>query len=88
MYYILLKSDKHNWFMLVMKAFPFENNKKNPSDRLNQDCNRVWKIRRIFNYINNTYSTLYQPTKKFGIQWGNCEIEGYSAILAVHTNKA
>lgn len=28
MYCILLKSDKRNWFMLVMKVFPFENKKK------------------------------------------------------------
>jgi hypothetical protein len=41
------KSKKHDWFMHVMKVIHFENN-QNPSDRASSDCDRLWKIGKIY----------------------------------------
>jgi hypothetical protein len=40
----------------------FQNN-KNFTDTTNPHYDRLWKIRRVFNYLNNKYYTLYNHTE-------------------------
>jgi hypothetical protein len=46
----------------IMRYLHFENN-KNPTDRTSPDYYRLYKNRRVFNYLNNKYSTFYNPTE-------------------------
>jgi hypothetical protein len=43
---------KRDRFMHVMKVIHFEKN-QNPPDRTNPECDRLWKIRRIFSCLNS-----------------------------------
>lgn len=61
--------------MHVMKEIHSENN-QNPTDRMNPDYDLLWKIRRIFDYVNNIYSTLYHPTENLALDEKNCENQG------------
>jgi hypothetical protein len=66
---------KYDWFMHVMKVIHSENNQNLP-DRMNPDYDWLWKIRRIFDYINNIYSTLYRPTENLALVEVSVKIKG------------
>jgi len=53
-------------FMHVMKMLRFENNQNLP-DRSNPEYDRLWKIRRIFDNLNNIYITLNHPTENWAL---------------------
>jgi hypothetical protein len=57
---------KRDRFLHIPRFLHFENN-ENPSDRTSPDYNRLWKIRRVFNYLNNKYFILYHPTENLAI---------------------
>jgi hypothetical protein len=57
---------KHDRFLHIMRYLHMENN-EHLTDRISQDFNRLWKIRRVFNYLNNKYSTLYNPTEYLAV---------------------
>jgi len=61
--------------MVVMEVIHSENN-QNPPDRMNPDYDWLWKIRRIFDYINNIYSTLYHPTENLALDEVIVKIKG------------
>jgi hypothetical protein len=44
----------------------FQNN-ENFTDRTNPHYDRLWKIRRVFSYLNNKYYTLYNPTEYWAV---------------------
>jgi len=50
--------------MHVMKMFRFENNQNLP-DRSSPEYDRLWKTIRIFDNLNNTYSTMNHPTENW-----------------------
>jgi hypothetical protein len=49
-----------------MRCLHFEN-KENPTDRTSPDYDRLWKIRRVFSYLNNKYSTLTEQLTVDGV---------------------
>ena len=61
--------------MPVLKVLHFENN-QNPPDRMNPDYDWLWKIRRISDYLNNIYSTLYHPTENLALDEVTVNIKG------------
>jgi hypothetical protein len=58
-----------------MKVLHFENNQNRP-DRTNPDYDRLWKITRIFSYLNNIYSTLCHPTENLALDEVIVKFEG------------
>ena len=77
---------KHNWFMHVMKVLHFKN--KNPPEWANPDYDKLWKIIRIFGYLNNTYSTRTTPQNiwhRMRKQW-NSSVQHYSGST-YHTSE-
>lgn len=48
---------KHDSFVHVMKLLNFKNY-KNPPNRVNPDCDSLWKIGNIFYCLNNVDYTL------------------------------
>jgi hypothetical protein len=66
---------KYDWFMYVTKVIHSENN-QNPPDKMNPDYDWLWKIRRIFYYLSNTYSTLYHPIENLALDEVIVKIKG------------
>jgi hypothetical protein len=71
---------KYDWFMHVMKVIHSENNKNQP-DRINPDYDWLWKIRRIFDYLNNIYSILYHRTEILALDEVIVKIKGRVVFL-------
>jgi hypothetical protein len=54
----------------------------------NLDFDRFWKIRRVFSCLNNIHIFhTVPPYRKCGSWWGNCDIQGQSGFLVVHTKQ-
>jgi len=72
--------------MHVMEMIHSENN-QNPPDRMNPDYDWLWKIRRIFDYLNNTYSTLYHPTENLALDEVIVKIKGRGCFDSTYQTK-
>lgn len=70
--------------MHVVKVIHFQNNQNLP-DRVNPDYDRLWKIRRIFDYL--TYICIPHCTTPPKICQSNCKILGQNVFWAVHNTK-
>jgi hypothetical protein len=57
---------KRDQFMHVMKVLHFKNN-QNPSDKVNPNYDRLWNIKRNFDYLNNIHSILYHATENLAL---------------------
>jgi len=69
-----------------MKVVHSENN-QNPPDRMNPDYGWLWKIRRIFDYLNSIYSTLYHPTENLALDEVIVKIKGRVVFWQYIPNK-
>lgn len=53
-------------FLHILRFLHFTDN-DSPPNREDPDYDRLWKIRRIFNILNNKYSELYYPTENIAV---------------------
>jgi hypothetical protein len=51
-------------FLHIVGFLYFENN-ENLADRTTPEYNRLWKIRKVFTYLNNEYSSIVSPYRRF-----------------------
>jgi hypothetical protein len=56
----------HNRFFLILRFLHFANNDTAP-DRSAEDYDRLWKLRRVFEYLNSRFAALYNPTGHLAI---------------------
>jgi hypothetical protein len=56
----------------------------NPTDRTSPDYDRLQKIRRVYNYLINKYSTLYNPREYLAGDEVIVEFKGRGGVLPVH----
>jgi hypothetical protein len=66
-----------------MRCLYFENN-ENPTDRTSPDNEKLWKIRRVYNYLNNKYSTLCNPREYLAGDEVIAEFKERGGVSAVH----
>jgi hypothetical protein len=59
LYLEIMKCDQ---FLHILRFLHFKNN-DNPPDRTTAVYDRLWKIRKMFDYISNIISALYYPTE-------------------------
>jgi hypothetical protein len=54
---------KHDRFLHTMRYSYFQNI-ENFTNRRSPHYDRMWKIRRVYNYLNNKYYILYNPMQE------------------------
>jgi hypothetical protein len=52
-------------FLHIMRFLHFENN-ENLVEGTTPDCNRLWKIGKVFSHLTNVYSSIVSPYRRFG----------------------
>jgi hypothetical protein len=57
---------RRNKFFHILQFLYFENNENNP-DRNRDDYERLWKLRRVFDYLNTRFAEVYNPTEQLVI---------------------
>jgi hypothetical protein len=70
---------KRNWFLPAMEVLHLKNN-QNPPDRMNPHYDRMWRNKRIFDYLNNIYSILYHPTEILALDEVTVKFKGRVAF--------
>jgi len=60
------KTMVHDRFFRIIRFHHFENN-DNPPNRDDPHYDRLWKIRNIFNTLNNKFYELYNPTEHLAV---------------------
>jgi hypothetical protein len=57
---------QRNRFFHILWFLHFENN-EDASDRNRDDYDRLWKLRRVFDYLNARFAEVYSPTEQLAI---------------------
>jgi predicted nucleotidyltransferase len=58
---------KRDRFFHILRFLHFSNN-KNQSDKTDENYNRLWKMRTIFEKLNDAYAKYYSPTEHLAIE--------------------
>jgi hypothetical protein len=53
-------------FLHVLRFLHFENN-EDPPNREDANYNRLWKIKKVFDTVNNKFCEMYNPTERLAV---------------------
>ena len=72
-------------FLHILRFLHFADNSQRPHK--GKEYDRLWKLRTLFDNLNEAYAKLYNPSGAFGSGRGNCKIQGQGYLQAVHSKE-
>ena len=73
-------------FFHILRFLHFENN-YDPSNHDNPNYDRLWKIKKIFDTLNNKFCELYNPTEHLAVDESDRVVQRKSSLSAVYSKE-
>ena len=73
-------------YLHILRYLHFTDNRNEP-DRTDENFDRLWKIRDLFEILNDTFSKLYNPSENLAIDEVIVSFKGTVIFKIIHTKK-